>query len=54
MPTVLGSFIRSSGVILACGTCLKVRQQAAGICPVSTMVELLEIITGSDKVVTLG
>jgi len=51
---VLGNFIKSKGDLLACGTCLKVRQQESGVCPVSTMPQLVQLIADSDKVVTFG
>ena len=51
---VLNKFIEGEGELLACGTCLKVRQQEAGVCPVSTMPQLVQLIAGSDKVVTFG
>jgi len=51
---VLGNFIKNKGELLACGTCLKVRQQESGVCPVSTMPQLVQLIANSDKVVTLG
>jgi len=51
---VLNKFARSKGDLLACGTCLKVRQQEAGVCPVSTMPQLVQLIVDSDKVVTFG
>jgi len=51
---VLGNFIKSKGELLACGTCLKVRLQESGICPVSTMPQLVQLIAESDKVVTFG
>ena len=47
-------FLDSGGRLLACGTCLELRHQEAGVCPISTMSELVEMITESDKVVTLG
>lgn len=50
----LEKFIDSGGRVLACGTCLTVRHQAAGVCPISTMSELVEMISESDKVVSLG
>ncbi len=50
----LEKFLNSGGNLLACGTCLEVRRQEIGICPVSTMAQLVEMISGSDKVVTLG
>ena len=51
---VLKKFLDGGGNLLACGTCLKSRHQAAGVCPVSTMPELLKLISDSDKVVSLG
>ena len=51
---VLNKFIGNKGNLLACGTCLKVRQQDAGACPVSTMPQLVQLIVDSDKVVTFG
>jgi len=51
---VLKKFLDSKGNLLACGTCLKVRQQEAGICPISTMPQLVQLIANSDKVVTFG
>jgi len=47
------SFINNGGKILACGTCLKIRQsEASEICPLSTMKDLYEIVKNSDKIVT--
>ncbi len=50
----LNKFVSGGGRTLACGSCLKVRQQQAGICPVSTMPELTSLVLESDRVVTLG
>ena len=50
----LEKFLNTGGNLLACGTCLTVRQQEAGICPVSTMSQLYQLIAASDKVITLG
>ncbi len=50
----LSSFLGSSSRLLACGTCLKARKQEGGVCPISTMSDLLEMISDSDKVVTFG
>ncbi|MDP2730513.1 MAG: DsrE family protein [Dehalococcoidales bacterium] len=50
----LSTFLNSNGTLLACGTCLKARQQEGGVCPISTMADLLEMIADSDKVVTFG
>jgi uncharacterized protein involved in oxidation of intracellular sulfur len=46
-------FLQSGGKILACGTCIKSRNQAdSEMCPISTMKDMYEIIRESDKVVT--
>ncbi len=50
----LKEFLNSGGNLLACGSCLELRHQEAGVCPVSSMSELVEMIADSDKVVTLG
>ena len=50
----LNSYLDSGGKLLTCGTCLKVRQQSAGVCPISTMTQLLQLITESDRVISLG
>jgi len=49
----MSEFIRSGGEILACGTCLKIRQsEGSDICPLSTMADLYEVIQESDQVLT--
>ena len=57
-PMLEGSikkFIKNSGIILACGTCLKIREkEESNICPVSAMEDMLKIVEESDKVVTFG
>jgi|SRR3989344_2577497 len=46
-------FLQSGGKILACGTCIKSREQeATEMCPISTMKDMYEIVRESDKVVT--
>ena len=48
-------FIRNKGIILACGTCLKMREkEESKICSVSTMEEMLQLVEESDKVLTFG
>jgi len=49
---MLKKFLNSGGNLLACSTCLGLRQQEAGVCSISTMLELVEMISDSDKVVT--
>jgi len=51
---VLEKFLDSGGALLACGTCLESRHRKAGVCPVSTMSQLVEMISTSDRVVTFG
>jgi len=47
-------FVDNGGKILACGTCLKIRNsEGSELCLVSTMKDLYEIIRDSDKVVSI-
>ena len=47
-------FVDNGGKILACGTCLKIRNsEGSELCPLSTMKDLYEIIRDSDKVVSI-
>lgn len=47
------TFIDTGGEILACGTCLKLRQKnETELCPLSTMNDLYQLIHDSDKVLT--
>jgi sulfur relay (sulfurtransferase) complex TusBCD TusD component (DsrE family) len=47
------SFVAGGGAILACGTCLKIRQSGGSeMCPLSTLADLYEIVKESDKIVT--
>ncbi len=50
----LKKFLDNGGNLLACGSCLELRHQEAGVCPISTMSELVEMISNSDKIVTFG
>jgi len=51
----IDSFITQGGEILACGTCLKSRnQEGSSICPVSTMADLLKLVEESDKILTFS
>jgi len=54
VPEASGRFISSGGGLFACGTCLELRQQEGCVCPLSTMSELVKMISDSDKVVTFG
>ena len=57
-PLMQGSikkFIKNNGIILACGTCLKMRQkEKTEICPISTVEEMLKLVEESDRVLTFG
>jgi sulfur relay (sulfurtransferase) complex TusBCD TusD component (DsrE family) len=46
-------FVSIGGEILACGTCLKSRQlSGSDSCPISTMIDCVNMVTWADKVVT--
>lgn len=46
-------FLKQGGEILACGSCLKLRDtEGSELCPVSTMKDLYELVRDSDRVVT--
>jgi uncharacterized protein involved in oxidation of intracellular sulfur len=46
-------FVGLKGSILACGSCLKIRNsEGSQNCPLSTMKDLYDIINESDKVLT--
>lgn len=45
--------IEAGGRIMACGSCIKSRDQAGNdMCPISTMQDMYDIVRESDKVVT--
>jgi uncharacterized protein involved in oxidation of intracellular sulfur len=47
------SFLQAGGQILACGTCLKIRNSSGTeLCPLSTMKDLHVLIREADRVVT--
>ena len=47
------SFLQAGGRILACGTCLKLRNsRGSELCPLSTMKDLHALIREADRVVT--
>ncbi len=49
------AFVDAGGELLACGTCLEIRNsEGSDVCPISTMSDLLEVVTTSDRVVTIG
>lgn len=47
------SFLEEGGRIMACGTCLKLRQKdGSELCPLSNMKELYELVRDCDKTIT--
>lgn len=49
----LDEFAQNKGTVLACGTCIKTRhQEKSETCPVSTMVDCLDMVTWADRVIT--
>jgi len=48
----LKAFVNVGGELLACGTCLKSRQlNETETCPISTMIDCVELVVWADKVV---
>ena len=49
----IDEFIQNKGIVLACGTCIKSRNQAdSDVCPISTMKDCLDMVVWADKVIT--
>jgi len=49
----MNELVEKGGKILACGTCLKIRNsEGTEMCPPSNMKDLYEIVRDSEKVVT--
>lgn len=49
----LEEFSKNHGTLLSCGTCIKSRNQPESeVCPISTMVDCLDMVTWADKVIT--
>ncbi len=47
------NFVEGGGELLACGTCLKIRQKGESeLCPLSTMKDLYELIVNCDRLLT--
>jgi len=47
-------YVESGGEILACGSCLKLRNsEGTQMCPLSTMRDLYDLISESDKVISI-
>ena len=49
----ISEFIQNKGTVFACGTCLTSRnQEGTDTCPISTMVDCVNMVEWSDKIVT--
>jgi sulfur relay (sulfurtransferase) complex TusBCD TusD component (DsrE family) len=49
----LKEFVDVGGMVLACGTCLKSRRMESDVtCPISTMLDCVQMVEWADKVVT--
>jgi uncharacterized protein involved in oxidation of intracellular sulfur len=49
----LEEFTANNGIVLACGTCIKNRHQPESeACPISTMVDCVNMMEWADKVAT--
>ncbi len=49
----LDEFLANQGAVLACGTCIKSREQKESeTCPISTMIDCLKMVEWADKVIT--
>lgn len=53
IATELAKFDSAEGTMLACGTCIQSRQMDEfAACPISTMVDCVEVVEWADKVLT--
>jgi sulfur relay (sulfurtransferase) complex TusBCD TusD component (DsrE family) len=49
----IDEFVRNKGTVLACGTCIKSRnQEGTEVCPVSTMIDCVKMVEWAGRVVT--
>jgi uncharacterized protein involved in oxidation of intracellular sulfur len=49
----IDEFVQNKGIVLACGTCIKSRnQEETDVCPISTMIDCLNMVRWADKVIT--
>ncbi len=48
------AYLDTGGEILACGSCLKIRNsEGSELCPLSTMQDLYDLVNDSDKVISI-
>jgi sulfur relay (sulfurtransferase) complex TusBCD TusD component (DsrE family) len=51
---LMKKFTTRKGSLLGCGTCMRLRHREAGVILKSTMLDLVQLIVDSDKVVSFG
>ncbi|MBI3859308.1 MAG: DsrE family protein [Thaumarchaeota archaeon] len=52
---MMNEFVDKGGVVLTCGTCLKIRKRGGTqLCPISTMQDMVDLTVESDRVLTFG
>lgn len=52
---MMKEFADKGGLILACGTCLKIRKKSGTeLCPISTMQDMVNLTAESDRLLTFG
>ncbi|MCL4356184.1 MAG: DsrE family protein [Nitrososphaerota archaeon] len=52
---MMNDFVEKGGVVLACGTCLKIRKKGGTeLCPLSSMQDLVDLTADSDRILTFG
>jgi len=55
LEATIKKFTSNNGTVLACGTCLKLRdKEGSELCPISTMAELVRLVEESERIVTFG
>ncbi len=47
-------FDEYGGELIACGTCIQLREQEWGYCPIGTMQDMLDVVTWADKLLVFS
>ncbi|MBI4146469.1 DsrE family protein [Candidatus Woesearchaeota archaeon] len=52
---MMQNFRENGGVIMACGTCLKLRNKpGTALCPINTLDDLMQLVETADKIISFG
>jgi len=52
---MLAEFVDKEGIIMTCGTCLKIRKKGGTeLCPISIMQDMVDLTVESDRLLTFG